>query len=243
MSRRLGTYRLEVVGSPAYFARAGLPGMPEDLTVHACLHRKYPTTGKLQRWPFTRSATGGEVTLPTTATASTVDALISLAEYGVGIACVPDFSIRRQIADGSLVGVLKQHMEHTETFRAIWPASRHVSPKLRAFIDFFAENLLPKVFPERIPDLSLSDLRARWSRLYGRVAPTSFRRKFLAKAIAYQMQVEANGGLPEAIKRRLRDIAEAAGNGTFDAAMVGAHQARHQTRSHLAREYPCSDGA
>ena len=152
LSRRLGTYRLEVVGSPAYFARAGLPGMPEDLTVHACLHRKYPTTGKLQRWPFTRSATGGEVTLPTTATASTVDALISLAEYGVGIACVPDFSIRRQIADGSLVGVLKQHMEHTETFRAIWPASRHVSQKLRAFIDFFAENLLPKAFPGRIAD-------------------------------------------------------------------------------------------
>jgi hypothetical protein len=72
-----------------------------------------------------------------------------------------------------------------------------------------------------LSELSLSELRARWSRLYGRVAPTSFRRKFLAKAIAYQMQVEANGGLSEAIKRRLRDIAEAAGNGTFDAAMVG----------------------
>jgi hypothetical protein len=72
-----------------------------------------------------------------------------------------------------------------------------------------------------LADLNLSELRARWSRLYGRVAPTSFRRKFLAKAIAYQMQVEANGGLSEAIKRRLRDIAEAAGNGTFDAAMVG----------------------
>ena len=152
MSRRLGTYRLEVVGSPAYFARVGLPGRPEDLTVHACLHRKSPTTGKLQRWPFRRSATGGEVTLPTTATASTVDALVSLAAHGVGIACVPDFSIRRQIADGSLVGVLSHHMEHTETFRAIWPASRQVSPKLRAFIDFFAENLLPKAVSLRRAD-------------------------------------------------------------------------------------------
>jgi hypothetical protein len=73
----------------------------------------------------------------------------------------------------------------------------------------------------RLPELTLSELRARWGQLYGRAAPTSFRRKFLAKAIAYQMQVEANGGLSEAIKRRLRDIAEAAGNGTFDAAMVG----------------------
>jgi DNA-binding transcriptional LysR family regulator len=144
MSRRLGSYRLEVVGSPAYFARAGLPESPEDLTVHACLHRKYPTTGKLQPWLFTRSAAGNDITLPTTATVSTVDALIALAEHGVGIACVPDFSIRRQIAEGSLVGVLKRHIEHAETFRAIWPASRHVSPKLRAFIEFFAKNLLPK---------------------------------------------------------------------------------------------------
>jgi hypothetical protein len=73
-----------------------------------------------------------------------------------------------------------------------------------------------------LPELSLSELRACWSRLYGRAAPTSFRRKFLAKAIAYQMQVEAHSGLTEAIKRRLRDIAQAAGNGTFDAALVGS---------------------
>jgi len=73
----------------------------------------------------------------------------------------------------------------------------------------------------RLPELSLADLRARWSNLFGRVAPKFFRRKFLAKSIAYQMQVAAQGGLSEAIKRRLREIAEAAGNGTFDAAMVG----------------------
>ena len=73
----------------------------------------------------------------------------------------------------------------------------------------------------RLPELSLADLRARWSSLFACPAPKSFRRKFLAKAIAYQMQVEAHGGLSEVIKRRLREIAEAAGNGTFDAAMVG----------------------
>jgi hypothetical protein len=82
-----------------------------------------------------------------------------------------------------------------------------------------ADNIEPEI--ARLPELSLSELRARWSRLYGRATPTSFRRKFLAKAIAYQMQVAAHGGLPEAIKRRLREIAKAAGNGTFDAAMVG----------------------
>jgi hypothetical protein len=72
-----------------------------------------------------------------------------------------------------------------------------------------------------LPALGLDELRARWCVLYARPAPKSFRRKFLARAVAYQMQVKAHGGLSEATKRRLRDIATAAGDGTFDAAMVG----------------------
>src|SRR6266571_4617595 len=69
----------------------------------------------------------------------------------------------------------------------------------------------------RLPDLGLSELRARWKQLYGRPAPKFFRRKFLVRAIAHQMQVEAYGGLSSATKRRLREIAEAARNGTFAA--------------------------
>jgi len=150
MSRRLGTYRLEVVGAPDYFARAGIPLRPDDLAAHACLHRKDPTTGKIQRWPFARSVSAKDIVLPTTATASTIDALISLAEQGVGIACVPDFSIRQQIAQRSLVSVLGEHIEHTDALRVVWPSSRYLSPKLRVLIDFLAENLLPKAHqPQR----------------------------------------------------------------------------------------------
>jgi DNA-binding transcriptional LysR family regulator len=144
MSRRLVTYRLEVVGAPDYFARTGIPLIPDDLTAHACLHRKDPTTGKIQRWPFARSVSGKDVVLPITATTSTIDALISLAEQGVGIACVPDFSIRQQIAERSLVSVLGEHIEHTDALRAVWPSSRYLSPKLRVLINFLAENLVPK---------------------------------------------------------------------------------------------------
>jgi DNA-binding transcriptional LysR family regulator len=145
VSRRLGTYRFEIVGSPDYFARAGLPLRPEDLAGHACLHRKHATTGKIQRWPLGPSATTDDLALPTTATASTVDALIYLAEHGVGIACVPDFCIQRQIVDGSLVSVLDGHVDQPEVIRAMWPSSRYVSPKLRVFIDFLVENLLPNM--------------------------------------------------------------------------------------------------
>ena len=70
----------------------------------------------------------------------------------------------------------------------------------------------------RLSDLGLADLRAKWQDLYGRPAPRFFRRKLLVRALAYQMQVKALGGLSDATKQRLREIAAAARDGTFDAA-------------------------
>ena len=142
-ARRLGMYRLQVVGSPKYFERAGAPSTPEELVTHACLHHRYPTSGKIQRWPFAKSATGVDVALPMTAAASTVEALVALAEQGVGITCVPDFAIRRQVADGSLAIVLAEHIDHSGIFRALWPTSRYLAPKVRVFVDFLAEHLFP----------------------------------------------------------------------------------------------------
>ena len=64
----------------------------------------------------------------------------------------------------------------------------------------------------RLPDLSLLELRHRWKTMFGHPAPKSLRRNFLARAVAYQMQVESYGGLSVATKRRLREIASAARN-------------------------------
>src|SRR5260370_42286076 len=69
----------------------------------------------------------------------------------------------------------------------------------------------------RLPNLSLLELRHRWKTLFGHPAPKSLRRNFLARAVAYQMQVEAYGGLSVATKRRLREIANAVRNGEANA--------------------------
>jgi hypothetical protein len=71
----------------------------------------------------------------------------------------------------------------------------------------------------RLPDLSLGELRERWKTLFGHPAPKSLRRNFLARAVAYQMQVEAFGGLSVATKRRLREIANAVRNGDANAVL------------------------
>ena len=74
----------------------------------------------------------------------------------------------------------------------------------------------------RLPDLGHDDLRKRWKLLFGRPAPKSLRRKFMARAVAYQMQVAAYGGLSAATKRRLREIAIAISNGDRNGVFSGA---------------------
>lgn len=139
MSRRLGTFRLMLVASPEYLAKRGMPRKPADLADHACLHHRFATSGKLERWPLKRGRK--EVELPTAAVVNTIEPLIAMAEQGLGIACLPDFALRRQLADGTLVEVLADHTEHEGTFRLLWPSSRYVSPKLRVFVDFMAKTL------------------------------------------------------------------------------------------------------
>jgi hypothetical protein len=70
----------------------------------------------------------------------------------------------------------------------------------------------------RLGDLGLAELKTKWQDLYGRPAPRFFRRKLLIRGLAHQMQVQVYGGLSEDVKRRVREIAAAAREGTFDAA-------------------------
>jgi DNA-binding transcriptional LysR family regulator len=143
MARTLGTFKLQLIGSPAYFARAGTPRKPDDLRKHVCLHHKFPTIGKLERWPLRPDASGNEVDLPNSGAVSTIEPLIHLAEHDRGIICVPDFAVHKQLKEGTLVSVLDDYIDHVGWFRAVWPSSRYLSPKVRVFVDFMVEHLFP----------------------------------------------------------------------------------------------------
>lgn len=48
MSRPLGNYRVQLVASPDYLKNQGVPGLPADLSEHACMHHRFPSTGRLE---------------------------------------------------------------------------------------------------------------------------------------------------------------------------------------------------
>lgn len=138
-SKPLGAFRMTLVGTPAYFARAGVPRTPAELAGHACLFHRLSTSGKLERWPLRDFA--AEESLPRRMICNTLDALLLVIARDLGIACVPDFMVREQLARGELRSVLDQHVETDGHFWLLWPSSRHALPKLRVFIDHMGERL------------------------------------------------------------------------------------------------------
>lgn len=143
LARMLGSYRHVIVGSPEYLARHEPLTHPRDLLAHACLQHRFPTTGKLRRWPFIDDPSTADIDLPTVAIATAVEPLIALAEQGLGLTCAPDFTVRDQLARGTLISVLDHYVELPSAFRALWPTNRQLSPKVRVFIDFMSEHLFP----------------------------------------------------------------------------------------------------
>ncbi len=133
--RCLGTFRRVLVGSPEYFETRGRPQGPADLRTHSCLYYRFPSTGRLEQWPLPPTALEGMPGPPRTLVCNSVEMRIYLALHGQGIACLPDFIVADHLRTGRLQTILDDCTGESRKIRAVWPASREMSPKLRAFID------------------------------------------------------------------------------------------------------------
>jgi DNA-binding transcriptional LysR family regulator len=145
MTRSLGEFTYRIVVAPGYLAeRGGRPETPEALVGFDCLHHRLPANGRLERWPLRRNGVDLDMDLPVRMVASTLEPLVAMAEAGLGIACIPQFAVRRQMADGRLVSLLDEFVHGAGALRLVWPSSRHASQKVKAFVDFMSPRLLPR---------------------------------------------------------------------------------------------------
>jgi len=135
-ARRLGAFKSLLVASPDYLARRGVPKTPTDLLHHTCLHYRFPNSGKLEAWALQQAPGEPDVQIPTSMVCNNIETRVCFAMRGLGIAYLPDFAVREQLADGTLASVLTQHVKRSGVFHVLWPASKHPSPKVRAFVDF-----------------------------------------------------------------------------------------------------------
>jgi DNA-binding transcriptional LysR family regulator len=143
VARRLGTFRACLVASPDYLARCGTPLVPADLEAHSCLHYRFPHNGKLEAWALRPAPGASDLRLPTSMVCNNIETRLCFALRGLGIAYLPDFAVAQALAEGRLRALLGEHVMHTGVFHVLWPASRHPSPKVRAFVDFLCERVFP----------------------------------------------------------------------------------------------------
>ncbi|MFB9948088.1 LysR family transcriptional regulator [Rhizobium puerariae] len=155
ISRALRPFRLLLCAAPAYLARHGTPGCPRDLENHQAIRFRFPNSRRLQEWPLRRPPDSPEPRVRTVMTCNNMEALRQMAISGIGIACMPDFLARAPLSDGRLATILDEHLDAPGLFHIIWPSNRHLSPKVRAFVDFLSERLfatgceeVPKAMPQ-----------------------------------------------------------------------------------------------
>ena len=149
IARKLAVSRRVVCASPAYLRRHGVPREPADLGGHNCLTRK-PIAGHSHGWKFIGAEGEQTVAVAGSFQANHGEALRAGALQGLGIACLPTWIVGPDIQSGALRTILTRwEVQPTATeapIYAVYPHNRHLSPKVRAFVDFIVETLGPRPY-------------------------------------------------------------------------------------------------
>ncbi|HGL4257821.1 LysR family transcriptional regulator [Burkholderia dolosa] len=138
VARRLAPCRMVVCASPGYVQRHGMPRTPDDL-------RGAP------RLVFSEAAPAGDWTVadaeqrvyvidgPSRLLANNTQMLLAAALDGAGVVYGPTFVFGEHLARGELVELLPTYRATQLTIQAVFPSTRHLSLKVRRFVDFLAD--------------------------------------------------------------------------------------------------------
>jgi len=136
--RRLTTLRLMLCCAPAYLESHPAPQSPADLAGHNCLRYPYAPFG--DGWHFL-DAGGNPVVARISGSliSSTPDTMRAAAVAGIGLWLTAPFMVADLLASGALVPVLPGYRTQELEINALYLHRRHLSAKVRAFIDRLVE--------------------------------------------------------------------------------------------------------
>lgn len=136
-AKKLGSFASVLVASPDYLAQAGTPRSLQDLAAHDCIldtNRRTP-----RRWVFGPEETA--VTIQGRFQVNSARAAVDLAAKGRGLAYAPRFAVYEALRAGRVVHVLPDQPGETGTLNAVYLEGRVLPRKVRALIDFAAEDI------------------------------------------------------------------------------------------------------
>jgi DNA-binding transcriptional LysR family regulator len=147
IARKLGSSQRVVCGAPNYFKKRGSPKTPDDLRKHNCLVN-YSLPPRDQ-WVF--SAPAGDPTMVKVTGSlhsNAADALRMAALSGLGLVLLPTYMVGQDIRKGRLQAVLTDYVPSPLEIHAVYPHRKHLSAKVRTFVDFLHDRFHPKPYWE-----------------------------------------------------------------------------------------------
>ncbi len=138
VARRICNVERVICAAPSYLERYGTPRTPDDLQQHNCLW--ITSLPALRRWPFDTDDGVRVVHIGGNVVANNTETVLQLALAGVGITRLTDIIAGEALRRGALVPILTDwHHVEPVPVHATYPSGRHVSPKVRAMVDFLVE--------------------------------------------------------------------------------------------------------
>lgn len=130
VARVVGETRRVVVGAPSYLAKHAAPRSPSDLRAHALVH--FTALARAPEWTFKG---GASVPLAPRFVTNSVDAALGHVKLGGGLTMALSYQVAELIRAGHLVEVLRDHAPDPVPIQIVYPTTRHLSAKVRAFVD------------------------------------------------------------------------------------------------------------
>lgn len=141
VARRVGDLQLGVYAAPSYLERAGLPSHPQELAVpdHYIVGFIWALSGGASPYAMHRSGERVEVHGRYVIAVDDGNAYLAAGLAGLGVLWLPDYMAKDHVARGELVRLFDDwHLDPMPMYVA-FPPNRHVSTKLRVFIDWIAD--------------------------------------------------------------------------------------------------------
>ena len=139
IARQLAPCRMVVCGAPRYFEKHGTPRTPADLAIHNCLTVAVTGLSYYRTWHLTAADGTALKISPIGNMRTNSGAVLKVAALaGHGLVCLPTYLVGDALQSGRLVTVLDDYTAPPLALRALYPHNRHLSAKVRAFVDFLA---------------------------------------------------------------------------------------------------------
>jgi DNA-binding transcriptional LysR family regulator len=135
IARPLGEANQIICASPAYIQEHGVPTHPSDLKQHSIINWSLNDA-----WGFD-SPESLSVDLKPRVVVNDAQSLHKMALNGLGIARLPTFICAQDITDKKLIPILCDWSANAAPIHAIYPSNRHLSVKVRSFVDYVLDEL------------------------------------------------------------------------------------------------------